>query len=156
MQRICLFTKEPTLSIEIIASRQYGEEKLTKPIELKGIKQSFSVDWIAKKCKCKVFVNPDKDNLYILHRDFNSVELHGHGHQFRNKFIYNDSFGSVVLRGEAWLKLTGLKQDMRQGVATFLLPVRLAEQITGEHGNCEWERFFEAVIKSSTEWEEII
>lgn len=44
----------------------YGEPKLSKPKELKGIKQSFSVDYIPKKCKCKVFVKyPD---VWIQHK----------------------------------------------------------------------------------------
>lgn len=92
-----------TTKLIIYSQRKYGEPKLQKPKELKNIKQSFSVDWIPKKCKCKCFIT-GKD-LYILHRDFGSTEIYNSNYEFRKKFIYNDTFGCVVLRGEAWLKL---------------------------------------------------
>ena len=47
------------LKFEVYSYRFYGEPKLSKPKELKGIKQAFSVDYIPKKCKCQCFI---KDN----------------------------------------------------------------------------------------------
>ena len=126
----------------------YGDAKLAKPKLIKNIKQSSSVDWIPKKCKCKVFVHPEIDIIYIFHRDFNSVDLIGANHEFRRKFIYNDSFGCVVLRGEAWIKIEGLKSDILNKVFPVKVWESLAEDITGEYGNCEWERFFEKVYKN--------
>ena len=131
-------------TIEIYSKRRYGEPKLPKPKELKGIKQSFTVDWIPKKCRCAGYVL-DND-IYIKHRDFGSIALYGQEHEFRKRFIYKDEYGCVVLRGEAWLVIKNIKQD----IDNVFLPriwVSLAEQITGELGNCAWERFFEAVIK---------
>lgn len=84
--------------------RYYGEPKLTKPKELKGIKEIFSVDYIRNKCKCKVYVIGN--DLWIQHRDFFSREIYDTNHEFRKKFIYNDTFGSIVLRNEAYIHIT--------------------------------------------------
>ena len=93
------------------SKRKYGEPKLNKPKELKNIKQLYSVEWIPKKCKCSCFVY-NKD-LYIQHRDFGSQEVYGYNYEFRQKFIYNDTFGCVVLRGEAWI-IYGLRVQKRE------------------------------------------
>jgi hypothetical protein len=138
---------EPPIQTKVIvySHRKYGQPKLIKPKELKGIKQSFSVDWIPKKCKCSCFIHDN--NLYIKHRDFNSVEIYGHDHEFKKKFVYNDTFGSAVLRGEAWLLLKDLVVDIRNNIFPPRLSVNLAEQTTGEVGNYEWERFFDKIIR---------
>jgi hypothetical protein len=59
------------LSCEVVSYRFYGQPKLAKPVELKGVKQSFSADYIPKKCSCPCFVNGD--DLWIKHRDFFSA-----------------------------------------------------------------------------------
>ena len=52
----------------IYSHRYYGEPKLTRPKELKGIKQIGSVDFIPKKCKVQIFI---KDNdAYLKHTDY--------------------------------------------------------------------------------------
>ena len=53
--------------------RKYGQPKLDKPKELKGIKQALSVDYIPKKCKCQVFIL-DKD-IWIKHGDYFSPSM---------------------------------------------------------------------------------
>lgn len=61
------------LKFEVVSFRKYGEPKLTKPKELKGIKQFDSVDYIPKKCKCQIFI---KDNdVFIKHNDYFSPIL---------------------------------------------------------------------------------
>ena len=62
-----LFFTAP-LSCEVVSYRFYGQPKLAKPVELKGVKQSFSADWIPNKCKCQCVVKGD--DLWIKHRDF--------------------------------------------------------------------------------------
>ena len=95
------------MNLEIISSRRYGEPKLEKPKELKGIKQSGGA-MFGPKCKCPVFVI--ESSMYVKHRDWFSRSIsipeavnRGIISKQKNKFIYNDNFGSVVLRNEAWL-----------------------------------------------------
>lgn len=144
----------PQSKISIYSSRRYGEPRLPKPPELKGIKQAFSVDWIPKKCRCPCYIK-EKD-LWIKHRDFGSICLYGkdqeefaekHNIKFRNRFVYNDNFGCIVLRGEAWLLIKDLIIDIENEVFLPKIFRSLAEQLTGEIGVCHWERFFDKVIR---------
>jgi hypothetical protein len=100
-----------------VSTRLYGQPKLQSPKELKGM-DSFSVDFIHGKCKCKVYI--ENDNIWIKHHDFFSEEFFpdqediGKPLSFilkkyfkinkSDKFIYPDCWGSVILRNEAWLK----------------------------------------------------
>ena len=138
---------QPQSVITIYSMRRYGEPRLKKPKELTGIKQSFSVDWIDKKCKCPCYMLGD--DIYIKHRDFNSIELYRTGHKFRKKFIYKDEFGCVVLRGEAWLMIKNIRQDIKNKVFLPRICVMLAEQVVGELGSMQWERFFEEIGRAS-------
>lgn len=151
---IVIYYNEPIKSKIIIHSKRvWGQPKLLKPKELKGIKQSFSVDWIPKKCVCKCFIL--NNDFYIQHRDFGSINIHNHNHEFRRKFIYNDTFGCVVLRGEAWIKIENFIIDIRNNIFPPKLFENLAEQISGEIGDCEWERFFEKIITQTKKLENI-
>lgn len=95
---------EIDIKFDIPYIRYYGEPKLKKPKELKGIKEVFSVDYIPKKCKCKVYIVGD--DLWIHHRDFFSQAIYDHNHEFRKRFVYNDTFGAIVLRNEAYIRIT--------------------------------------------------
>jgi hypothetical protein len=141
------YKPQPQFQIIIHSQRQYGQPKLIKPKELKSIKQSFSVDWIPKKCKCSCFIH--NNDLYIQHRDFNSIEVYNSDHEFKKKFIYNDNFGCVVLRGEAWILVKDFLLDIKNDIFEVTLFQHLAEQVTGEIGCCEWERFFEKIIRET-------
>ena len=146
MNIIRLFEKRvPKSKIIIHSQRQYGDKKLSKPKELKGIKQSFSVDWIPKKCRCACFVKDD--DIYIKHRDYKSIDVYGVDYETKRKFCYRDNFGCVVLRGEAWIVIKDIALDIQNDVFIIDIFQSLAEQITGEIGSCMWERFFEKVIK---------
>ncbi len=138
------YKPKPQTKVVISSSRQYAQPKLKKPKELKGVKQSFSVDWIYKKCRCSCFINGN--DLWIKHRDFNSIDVYELENKKNKKFIYNDNFGCIVLRGEAWILLRDFVLDIENNVFTHSLVWSLAEQITGEVGCGEWERFFEKVI----------
>lgn len=149
---------EPISSITIHSSRQYGQPKLKKPKKLKGIKQAFSVNGTERGCKCQCFIL--SNDIYIKHRDFNSIPLYGltiedekkMGIVRREKFAYQDNWGCVVLRGEAWIILKDVIIDINNDVFIVKMFQRLTEQITGEFGCCEWERFFERVINRYKGW----
>jgi hypothetical protein len=87
--------------------------------------------------------------LYIQHRDFNSIEIYNSNYEFKKKFIYNDTFGCVVLRGEAWIIVKDFLLDIKNNVFEVTLFQYLAEQIIGEIGCCQWERFFEKIIRET-------
>jgi hypothetical protein len=128
------------LDCEIVSFRLYGQPKLKKPIELKGIKQSFSVEFIPQKCKCQCFV---KDNdLWIKHRDFFSScyqpsDLKDIGtpisyrlqkyfdvnKNYLDKFVYPDSWGEIVLRNEAWIVFRNIKQAVYKNKFYKLIPI---------------------------------
>lgn len=107
--------------------RFYGEPKLKKPKELKGINQEYSVDYIPKKCKCQVFI--EGDNLWIKHRDYFSGPIEYEEEDFgaplgvlankylgitkKSKFTYEDAWGEIVARNEAWICLEDFMKDVK-------------------------------------------
>lgn len=110
------------IEFEEYSKRKYGEPKLSKPAELKNIPQFSTISYIYKKCTCPIFIkendvwikhndyfsdtfNPPtadigKPTSYILKKYFNT--------NLKEKFVYSDNWGSVVLRSEAWLCLRNL------------------------------------------------
>lgn len=112
----------------VYSMRFYGQPKLAKPKELRGIKQAFSVDYIPRKCRCQVFVKGD--DIWVKHRDYFSslmtipagdlgTPLAYRAKKYLNKdisskFIYDDSWGSIVLRNEAWLVIENLYKQIRE------------------------------------------
>ena len=123
VEKFCKQFLIPKISIDILSKRFYGEPKLSKPEELKNIKQEFSVNFIPNKCKFQCF---KKDNdLYVLCKDYFSqtfkpkVEDLGMPLQdickkyFKKEkktknFIYQDSWGAIVLRNECWFKINNI------------------------------------------------
>lgn len=165
----------PELFCEIPIYRFYGQPKMKKPSELKGVKQSFSVDWIPKQCTCQCFA---KDNdLWIKHRDFFS-ELHkpspedngtplsyrtkkyfGYDKSYMDRFIYADCWGEIVLRNEAWIVFRNIKQTIIRGkhmpVKSMLKVFSQSDLLTKSHINVEhneeWYMFLEKVCKKYLE-----
>lgn len=103
------------ISWEVHSVRRYGQPRLKKPSELSGMRMSFPVTFCKAKCQCFI-----KDNdIWIKHRDYFSESwsppegdfgksqdhyLDKYFNKQRNqKFIYSDSWGSIVLRNEAWI-----------------------------------------------------
>lgn len=154
------------LSCEVVSYRLYGQPKLNKPSELKGIKQSFSVDFIPNKCKCQCYVKGN--DLWVKHRDFFSKEhrpepkdigtpltfrlekYFGMDKKYLDKFVYPDSWGSIILRNEAWIVFRNLKQTIKRtsGIPTlavaesfFKSEFLVNQGITELNG--DWKRFFE-------------
>lgn len=147
MLRSVFYKPKSQCKIKIYSQRRYGEPKLKKPKELHGIKQAFGVDWYPKKCKCSCFIK-GKD-IWVKHRDFNSIDVYWlkKNLKCRRGFVFNDNFGCLVLRGEAWLIIENLITDIENKVFPPKICASLAEQITGDIGAFHWERFFERIIR---------
>jgi hypothetical protein len=149
----------------IISFRKYGEPKLSKPKELKDIKQSFSADFIPKKCSCPCFI--EGNDLWIKHRDYFSSEWKSPINDFggsldyyenkyfngnkKQKFIYTDSWGSIILRNEAWVKVENIIPIMKNNnkiICRELLLKALCESCKFEITDVNWEIFFENIYKN--------
>lgn len=164
-------------SCEVVSYRFYGQPKLAKPVELKGIKQNFSVEWNSK-CKCQCFVKGN--DLWIKHRDFFSTshrpknedigtplsyrakKYFGMDKSYIDKFIYPDSWGDIVLRNEAWIVFRNFGQVIRRDrhqpiqnmIKTFSNSDFCIKHSISQYdlSNSDWERFFERVCKEYTEY----
>jgi predicted glutamine amidotransferase len=153
----------------IYSHRYYGEPKLTRPKELKGIKQIGSVDFIPNKCKIQIFL---KDNdVYLKHTDYFSsswkppkgermgMPLSYYMKKYfdkdkKDKFVYPDGWGDIVLRNEAWILLKDIlpliQTENEVTVAQKILYMQKQERkysYIGTCNECEWERFWERVVK---------
>lgn len=118
-----------------------------------------------QKCKCQIFI---KDNdIYIKHRNYFSNELKVDdedndkslcylsnkylGKDKAEKFVYDDSWGAIVLRDEAWICLKKIIPLLNMFNAIALARL-IVEKLEDYHNSqrygvdLEWERFFEKVI----------
>lgn len=139
---------------EILAERAWGQPKLNKLNELKLIKQVGSIPF-GEKCKCPVFIV--NHMVYIKHRDWFSPYIpipeavtRGIIDEKKKKFVYNDNFGSVVLRNEAWIKIYWVDFNIFEPELVNLL-IRSTEKAVGlEEFDLEnhcWVNFYEELIK---------
>jgi len=117
------------LEFIIHSFRKYGQPKLAKPKELKGIKQAFSIEYMTKKCKCPVFIKDD--DVWIKHRDYFSPAMKVNfedtgtslnyrankylGKNINSKFLYDDTWGEIVERQEAWIVIKNLIKEIKSG-----------------------------------------
>lgn len=116
------FIRRPSVALSIYSRRKYGQPKLTKPEELKGVRQAFSVPFHFR-VTCSCFIN--EGDLWIKHRDFFSeiwqppkddrgqstsyyLQKNFKRSKIPQKFIYDDLFSSIILRAEAWLVVRNL------------------------------------------------
>lgn len=151
---------------KIHSIRHYGQPKLPKPKELRGIKQSFSIPH-NPKCKCQVFIKGD--DVWVKHRDYFSPSLvkpedYGKplgqlydkymGKDKSQKFVYEDAWGDIIARSEAWIKLEGLLVDAKRGVFQLNVLANTLRQQERLHNMHEFElcctymeRFWENVIR---------
>lgn len=127
--------------------RFYGQPKLKKPKELKNIKESFAVDYIPKKCKCTVYIV--NNDIWVKHRDYfsSSVELEDEdigaplsvlcnkylNNDKNKKFIYDDAWGDIVLRNEAWLCVENIVNYAKENLPYKVVyeVIREQERING-------------------------
>lgn len=115
------FTKLIDIKYEVVSFRKYGHPKLDKPKELRGIK-GVSVEYIPKRCTNQYFVLGN--DLWIKNRDYFSpsyrrtddigtpleyrIKKYGIDSKKNSGFVYNDCWGDIVLRQEAWIKFTNI------------------------------------------------
>lgn len=170
-----IFLQNNNLEFIEYSFRKYGQPKLSKPKKLKGIKQSFSVDFIPKKCTCQCFV---KDNdLWIKHRDYFSEELvddatfdkpleysiKHYGLDFKkgNKFVYPDCWGSIVLRNEAWIVFKNIIPQLKLQSEYELKYDMLKKFCNGINAKYDdflvgdWDKFFEKIVKELNKYTNI-
>ena len=149
--------------------RAYGQPKLVRPKELKGIKSIGSAEFIYKHCNPQVFI---KDNdVWIKHTDYFScrwqppegeridMPLSYYAKKYFNidkneKFCYPDCWGDIILRNEAWLKIENLVPMCEYREMSYL---QIARQVLKEQQfiikgmssgvEAEWERFWEKVVR---------
>ena len=154
--------------------RSYGQPKLDKPKELKGVKTIGSVDFIAKHCKPQIFI---KDNdIWIKHTDYFSPEWRPpvgeridmpmnyylkkyFGKMKSEKFIYSDCWGSIILRTEAWIKLENLiplckyrEINYNQIASDVLRQQKCNVKGMSDEVCLEWERYWQNVVKYVCEY----
>lgn len=159
-------TQEPKYII--YSHRYYGEQKLSKPKELKSIKPIGKVTYIPKHCEPQIFVN-NKD-IYLKHTDYFSylwqppkgeridMPLSYYTEKYFNKnkkekFVYSDCWGSIVLRNEAWILLKNIipliETETSVLVARKILQMQIYDKYSSidTSNDCEWINFWENVCK---------
>lgn len=99
------------LDYKEISKRSYGEPKLKKPNELKGIKPIFSITCGIRKNQ----IFKKNNDIWIKDNDYFSIYLtqeeakrRGLKFKVREKFIYQNNFAPVILRGEGWICIKNL------------------------------------------------
>ena len=152
------------MSFELISvARSWREEKLVKPRELRGVKQIASVSMLGGKTRHGIYIL--NDDLYIRCGDFFSPSfrkpedigtplVYRLGKYFgvtkKDRFIYPDTWGDVVLRQSAWLKFANYIPTMRYFTDKKMSAACcdfMKNEYTGRDLDNEWRRFFENVAK---------
>lgn len=148
----------------------YGGKGIAKPAVLKGIRKFASVSFDGM-CQCQLFL--DGQDLYIKHNDYFSptycrpedvgtplsyrVKKYGIKENQREKFVYADNWGSIVLRRVAWIKVSNFVFLVRHlndvEVSTTVWPMlRSYHHWSRNEYNGEWERFLEAVAGATRKY----
>lgn len=150
----------PQLEYAVYSRRVYGQPKLAKPSELKGVKPIGSATFIPKRCSPQVFVK-DGD-VWIKHTDFFSemwrpplddigksqdYYLNKYFNQHRTKkFTYSDNWGAIVLRNEAWLCIKNMVGAMEY-MSEREVARELCRQMGLEEPWRDWEDFYVNVYR---------
>lgn len=153
----------------IYSHRYYGQPKLSKPKELKGIKPIGKATYIPKHCEPQVFIK--ENDVYIKHTDYFSytwrppegeridMPISYYMSKYFNetrkeKFVYPDGWGSIILRNEAWILLKDILQTMRTENYTTIAQEILELQKKNKYSpsfsvsaDMEWIRFWENVCR---------
>lgn len=150
--------------------RYYGNPKLSKPSELRGVKPSFTVDYIEGKCKCQAFIKGN--DVWLKHRDYFSQSIRNKedlgapldvmvgkytDKTKKKKFIYGDAWGDIVLRNEAWIVLKNvvnrIGRDLELDALSMIIDgqERYHDMKQGELLCSDMERMWESVIKGVRE-----
>lgn len=152
----------------ICSHRYYGEPKLSKPKELKGINPIGKATYISKHCEPQIFIK--YNDVYIKHTDYFSyiwqppigeridMPLTYYLKKYfskakKNNFIYPDCWGSIVLRNEAWILLKDILPMIQTENNTLTAQNIIQMQKNDKYSfidtsnECEWIRFWENVCK---------
>lgn len=112
--------------VELLAYRVYGQPKIGKPQELKGIKSAFSQRLNKSKSKCKIYIKGN--DVYVYFFDLFSKEMtfpnseiaslptsdliQKYPERFsvrrKRKFCYPDDWSTIWERNEGYIKFTKL------------------------------------------------
>lgn len=154
------------MMFSVISFRAFRQPKLKKPPELKGINRAFSVDYIPRKARCQIYIK--EDDVFVKHVDYFSPMLHDPemvgapldaklskylGKSRPPKFVYGDCWGAVVLKQEAWLKLSGLVSAAKRDRYYPRIVLRILKMQAEAHDMdyldlvcTDMERFWEGVL----------
>lgn len=156
----------PAMRLELVSQRRYGMPKLSKPPEIKGIPESFGLPYIwggqnNVKVTNQVFIKGN--DVFVKVRDYMSdtfrpplgftgaplsVILKNFFPEktIKSKFIYDDCWGNVVLRSEAWVCFRNVLPLIKEESLIISLPalVKLSQKLPG-FGR-DWEFFCEGLI----------
>lgn len=169
---------EVGMRFSIYSLRHYGQPRLKKPKELRGVKQVFSVNYIYRKCKCQIFIHGG--DVWVRHNDYFSPSMKlppedvgkplGYlaekylGKKRAAKRQYEDAWGSIVLRRQAWLKIANLYWHVQQGTSPLKLwnEIRRQQEVwhdfeEGDLYCTAMERFWERAVltlyeKNGKDW----
>lgn len=163
-----LFFKEHiNIKFNIHSFRKYGQPKLDKPKELKGVKQAISADYIPNKCKCQVFILGD--DVWVKHGDYFSPSMqvdeigapldylvNKYTEKTKGKkFIYGDAWGDIVERQESWVRVDNLMSEIKSDKFELDIINEIVRQQEKYHGFDEYElcctdmeRFWEGVVRN--------
>lgn len=139
------------------------KSEVKKPEALRGIVKFASVSF-EKMCQCQLFLNGQ--DLYIKHGDYFSPEYcrpedrgtplvyrldkYGIPHGNKERFVYADCWGAIVLRRVAWIRISNFIPLVRH-----LNDVEIAKTVWSmiqnyhcwgsDEQNGGWSRFLEAI-----------
>ena len=169
LKKYIIYSLSIIQNISSCKRRYYGQPKLTKPKELKGIKSIGKATFIPKHCEPQVYVK--NNDVYIKHTDYFSYlwrplegeridmpisyYMNKYFNTKRNeKFIYPDCWGSIILRNEAWILLKDILQMIQienyTSTAQEILKLQKMDKYTLSFSigdDMEWIRFWENVCK---------
>lgn len=153
------------ITVERYSMRLYGQPKLPKPKELKGINKAFNINFF-KNCSCQCFVKGN--DLWIKHRDYFSqpidkpedsgtpleyrIKKYGIDSKVNSGFVYNDCWGAIVGRNEAWIIIKDVIPQVNRCserelstviIEEFCKMERMSKYDLDEY----WHFFFENVAK---------
>lgn len=157
-----------------VSEGRYGKPKLKRPIELKGVRKSFVVDFVsdAGRCPCECYVHGN--DLWINHHNYffsyrwtppehdagkpaTYYMKKYFGMKKPDTFTYADNYCGVLLRSEAWIDLENMIPTLE-----YFTPQQIASRIwellQEYYGwkavklNPDWEHFLEDVSREAASY----
>lgn len=162
----------PHLEYSVHSITSPNKPKITKPSELRGIKQITSIPYIQDRALCGIFLNGN--DVWVKHTDYlgTTVDIpHLVGVPLltrmkvmglkpkAKKFIYDDNWGSIVQKKQAWVKISNLNHPMHLKTNEYALSNEILS-LLGDTEKLSYEslvdtnmsRFWECVVKKVREY----